>query len=69
MLDFYGLSPLERRLGIWFAKRYSIRRRAADPHVRNPAFGQWREHFTPRVRRAFAARYAGLVSRLGYPPD
>jgi hypothetical protein len=69
LFDFYGLSPLERRLGAWFARRYSIRRRAADPHIRNPASGQWREHFTPRVRRAFDAKYAGLVRRLGYPSD
>jgi len=31
--------------------------------------GQWREHFTPRVKEAFDADWAGLVERLGYPPD
>lgn len=69
LFEFYGLAPLERRLGTWFANRYSIRRRAADPHLRNPASGQWRKHFTPRVRRVFDSRYAGLVSQLGYPSD
>ena len=69
LFAFYGLSRLERALGDWLAKRYSIRRMAADPHVRDPAFGQWRKHFTPRVRRAFDSRYAGLLRRLGYPPD
>jgi hypothetical protein len=69
LFEFYGLSVLERRLGIWFAQRYSIGRRAGDPHIRNPASGQWRKHFTPRVKRAFDVRYAGLIRQLGYPPD
>jgi hypothetical protein len=70
LFDFYGLTQLERRLGNWFANRYSIGKRGgADPHIRNPSSGQWRKHFTPRVRRAFDAKYAGLVKRLGYPAD
>jgi hypothetical protein len=69
LFDFYGLSRLERTLGLWFAARYALGRRSADPHVRNPAAGQWRKHFTPRVRRAFDDRYAGLIERLGYPSD
>ena len=63
----YGLSPVERGLGRLFARRYSIRKKRADPHVRNPAPGQWRKHFTPRVRRAFDAEYAALIQQLGYP--
>jgi hypothetical protein len=69
LFDFYAVSPLVRRLGLWFAGRYSLRRRGPDPHVRNPASGQWRRHFTPRVQETFDARYAGLVRRLGYPPE
>lgn len=69
LFDFYGLSPLERRLGFWFARRYSIRNRRIDAHVRDPAPGQWRKHFTPRVRRVFDAGYAGLIRELGYPAD
>lgn len=69
LFAFYGLSTLERTLGNFFAKRYSFRKIAADPHVRNPASGQWRRHFTPRVRQAFDARYAGLIKQLGYPPE
>ena len=69
LFDFYGLGPIERRLGSWFANRYSIGKRGADPHVRNPASGQWRKHFTPRVRQAFDAKYAGLIRLLGYPAD
>ena len=53
LFEFLGLSPIERRLATWFAHRYSIRKRAADPHVRNPTSGQWRAHFTPLVKRYF----------------
>jgi hypothetical protein len=66
---FYGMSPLERLLGNFFAQRYSIRKRKADPHVRNPASGQWRKHFTPKLKQAFDADYAELVRSLGYPAD
>lgn len=69
LLGFYGVTPVERLLGGWFARRHSLRRRAGDPHIRNPAAGQWRERFTPRVRRAFEARHPGLVKQLGYPLD
>lgn len=69
LFTFYRLSPLEKTLGAWLAKRYSIQKLAADPHVRNPVSGQWRKHFTPRVRRIFDAEYAGLVKLLGYSAD
>lgn len=69
LFAFYGLTFLERGLGLRFAARYALRRRAGDPHVRNPASGQWRQHFTPRIEEAFTARYGGLLQRLGYAPD
>ncbi len=69
LFNFYGLSSLERALGGWFAGRYAVGRLSSHPHVRNPASGQWRQHFTPRVRRAFDAEYAGLLRGLGYSSD
>lgn len=69
IFSFYGFSRLERFLAGLFVRRYSLRRRAADPHVRNPSAGQWRRHFTPRVREAFDDRFPGLIERLGYPPE
>jgi hypothetical protein len=70
IFDHYELSFVERRLGLFFARRHSLaRQRARDPHIRNPASGQWRKHFTPRVTDAFNAEWAGLVDRLDYPPD
>jgi len=69
IFDHYELSPVERRLGLFFADRHSLaRRQARDPHIRNPTSGQWRKHFTPRVKEAFDADWAGLVERLGYLP-
>ena len=67
LFEFYRLSRLERALGRRFARRYTLGKRNADPHVRDPAPEQWRRHFTPRVRRAFDAGYGALVKQLGYP--
>lgn len=68
LLAFHRLSAVERRIGVWLARRYSLARRGADAHVRDPASGQWRRHFTPRVRRAFDARWRALLRELGYGP-
>ncbi|MEE4174537.1 MAG: sulfotransferase domain-containing protein [Xanthomonadales bacterium] len=69
LFEHYELSPVERRLGRFFARRHSLaRRRPNDAHIRNPASGQWKQHFTPRVREAFNDRWAGLVARYGYEP-
>lgn len=69
LFSFYGFSPLERRIGAWFARRHALTRRAADRHIRDPAPGQWRRHFTPRVSQVFHAQYGALVRQLGYPAD
>ncbi|MCG8469288.1 MAG: sulfotransferase domain-containing protein, partial [Gemmatimonadetes bacterium] len=68
IFDWYGCSSIERRLGVWFARRYAVGRRGGDAHVRDPSPGQWRRHFTPRVAAAFESRHPGLVSALGYEP-
>lgn len=69
LFEFYGLSATERWLGDWFARRHSAQRRAADRHVRDPSPGQWRQHFTSRVRRVFDAEYGTLIKQLGYSTD
>ena len=67
IFEHYELSPLERRLGRYFARRHSLaRRRPDDTHIRNPSSGQWKKHFTPRVLEAFNDRWAGLLTRYGY---
>lgn len=69
VFEHYGLSTLQRSIGRWLVKKYALRKVSADPHVRNPSSGQWRQHFTPRVRQAFDSRYGALVRQLGYPAD
>lgn len=69
LFRFYGLSFVQRIVGGWLAKRYSFKKIASDPHVRDPASGQWRNHFTPRVRSAFEARHPGLIEHLGYEAE
>lgn len=69
LFAFYEMSPLERTLGQWLVKRYSLRKMMTDPHVRDPSTGQWRQHFTPRIQRIFDAEYGPLVKQLGYPSD
>jgi hypothetical protein len=69
LCDFYRFSPVERFLVDRFARRYSIRNQSSDAHVRDPTPEQWRQRFTPRVRRAFDAQDRGLVKQLGYPAD
>lgn len=69
LFEFYGLSPLERWLGTAFANRHSLGKRWGDPHIRNPSSGQWRQYFTPRIRRAFDAKYSRLIGQLGYPSE
>lgn len=69
IFDHFELGPVERRLGLLLARRYSLHglRGRRDGHVRNPSAGQWREQFTPRVRQEFDRRYGALVRDLGYP--
>jgi len=70
LFDFYELSSVERRLGLWLARRYSLGKRGGkDKHVRNPSSGQWRKLFTPRVQSVFDERYGSLIQQLGYPPS
>lgn len=66
----YGLSGIERTLGRFLVDRHSLaRRRKRDPHIRNPSAGQWRKHFTPRVKAAFDEQWGGLIEPLGYSRD
>lgn len=54
----------------WLARRHAADARGGKPgHIRNPASGQWREHFGPQLRRRFAAEYGDVLERYGYPPD
>jgi hypothetical protein len=58
------LRTLVRRNAVRYDVRHAMAGRSA--HVRNPAAGQWREVFTPRVERAFMERWGDLLDRYGY---
>lgn len=63
----YGISFPRRALGTITAERFSANRQVKTAkHIRNPASGQWREHFTDRVNDYFDRRYADILSRYGY---
>lgn len=67
IFQFYQLSAIDCKLGVWLARRYAIRNLKSDnKHIRNPMPGQWKEHFTPRVMAYFDQHYGDLVESLGY---
>jgi hypothetical protein len=64
---FYGLSWLDRKLGMALASRFSAERQTGSlKHIRNPTAGQWKDHFTPKVSNHFERRYGELLERYGY---
>ncbi len=69
LFKFYGFDGMEKVIGNRLAKRHAVDHVDVDAHVRNPMPGQWRAHFTLRVRRIFDRRYAGLIRKLGYASD
>lgn len=65
--------PAEKLLGIVFDNRFEKlsggRKRGEDDvksHFRKGVAGDWRNHFTPKIERAFKDRYGELLVRLGY---
>jgi hypothetical protein len=67
-----GRIPAERLLGI--AHLHDFHKLAGRPrgtedvssHFRKGTAGDWREHFTEKVKDAFKARYPLLLARAGY---
>lgn len=67
LLAHYRVSALEQRLGSLLAVHFSAKKqRRMLKHIRNPAAGQWKEHFTPRVEAFFNQHYADILKRYGY---
>jgi hypothetical protein len=70
ILSWFDLPWLARRAGSLRARRSTAARRVGKSrHIRDPASGQWRSHFTPTLRERFSAEHGGLLARLGYPTD
>ncbi len=69
------VSP-ERLREVVLANRFEVqtggRRRGIEEvtaHQRKAVAGDWRNHFTDRIKRAFKARYGGLLVATGYEKD
>jgi len=58
---------IEKWSGQLLAVKYSAKkRRNTTAHIRNPMAGQWKEHFTPRVKDYFERQYRDIIERYGY---
>jgi lipopolysaccharide transport system ATP-binding protein len=76
LIDRFGMPiPRQRLTQAIEAARFesmSGRRRGAEnieSHMRKGVAGDWRNHFTERVKKAFKARYGGLLAATGYERD
>jgi lipopolysaccharide transport system ATP-binding protein len=77
LIDQCGLDVTPERLErIILANRFEKitdgRQRGVEDrnnHYRKGVAGDWANHFTPRVTRAFKARYGGLLVETGYERD
>jgi lipopolysaccharide transport system ATP-binding protein len=66
-----GVPDDRRRAAVdrWLFQNMASRQRGDElrtSHMRKGVAGDWRNHFTPAVSRAFAERYGDLLLRLGY---
>jgi hypothetical protein len=67
MFSFYGVPWRERIVGSTLARRFSATKQIGTfQHIRNPKAGQWKKHFTPKVRSYFERRYSELLEFYGY---
>lgn len=70
VLDFYGLPYAARRVGQHHAgKLRASKRYGSDTHIRNAASGQWRDYFTPALRKRFNDEFGEVLEKLGYPEN
>ncbi|MGB9604345.1 MAG: Wzt carbohydrate-binding domain-containing protein [Bryobacteraceae bacterium] len=77
LIEHCGLDLVPQRLEqVILANRFEAqtggRRRGAEDvtaHQRKGVAGDWRNHFTERIKRAFKARYGGLLVATGYEND
>lgn len=67
IFKFYGVSWLEKKIGLFCADHFSAKRQAGKTqHIRNPKASQWKEHFTPSVQDYFERQHGGVLERYGY---
>ena len=66
MFDFYEVTSVEKKLGVFLADRYSMNKVKKDRHIRDPRPEQWKAHFTPRVEALFEEKYGDILDAFSY---
>jgi len=66
LFDFYEVTELEKRIGLFWAKKYSLANVSNTKHVRNAKPGQWKKYFTPKVEKYFYDKYEDIIETLSY---
>lgn len=68
ILGFYELPWLACYNGVRYARLFSAAQKSGKAgHIRNASSGQWREYFSPGLRKTFNDQYGDLLLHLGYP--
>ena len=67
ILSHYGVSWLEKRIGVIIANNLSAKKQIKkSKHIRNPTSGQWKNHFTPKVKDYFEQHHKELLEIYNY---
>lgn len=67
IFKFYRLSWSEQRLALQAVRRFSVKNQIGKSvHIRKYVSGQWKEEFTPRVKKLFDCQYNDIIARYGY---
>jgi len=67
ILAHYECSSLMQQAAKFFARKYRYRPNTSSKrHIRNPAPGQWKEHFTPKVKACFERNYGDILELYNY---
>lgn len=70
IFKFYELPYYLRKIGLFYAERYSAKKRLGQyNHIRDASSGQWRKHFTPALLDRFNSEYGEVLEKYGYPLD
>jgi hypothetical protein len=67
IFSHYGVTWLERRLGVMLADRFSASKKVGnEEHIRNPKSGQWKNIFTAKTNRYFEQHHGEILELYGY---
>lgn len=64
----YGFDPEMIVVGKRIADRFSLKQRIGgeDKHIRSGKLSQWKEHFTPELKKRFDLLFPDLLEKTGY---